>query len=855
MSIIREVWPQLIVAFVFITSVKSYSSDDLVSKIDENIKIEESNSLIKDVNNEQSLNYRLPNNSIPTKYDLWISTDVHKGSLNFNGNVKIHVKIIEASFTVTLHSRDLNIQKVDITDKNENLVQRSLEFEYNLDKEFIIIRLPSIYAVNSEFILDISYNSTLKNKNEMSGFFLTEYYDQNFTKVWVASTHFLPSNARKAFVCYDEPKFRAPIRLQIQHDISYHAISNMPVSLINTSNGTGYKITIFEESPPIQTYLLSFVVSNLEFIANKNDKDLEQRIYGEPLKINNGAAEFANEIITNLLRKFKEILSVDIGISRINHVQIPQMYGALEHYGLIAYEENFLLLDPNYNEDVKEYFKPQIIVILAHGLIHQYFGGLVSPNWWQYLWLSEGISMFYQFYIPSLIYPEYNFMQIFQDEVLNVAFSTDIGNETMNDYVESPDEIQNKFNLITFEKSAAIVRMFHEALSPSTFTRGLLIFLNDMRFKAASSADLHKALQTAVDAENLRSYVNISAAMSTWETQAGYPVIIVQKSGNNLILTQKRFPSDDINNNDNIYSIPITFATKTNPNFNKTIADLWMTTRSLTMNETLRTSDEWIIFNIQQVGFYRVDYSRELWDAIIKEYKRNFKIIHHTNRKVLHEEMFIAWKVLKTKTARDCLAFLSVLEYEESGYVWEKASQYMDPLNDFLAFSNEYKYFEDVMHKILMPHLNKLTEHSKLGTEESELSIEVKKWSRITQHPEYLRQELAKLIRYMDDEDSSDPELCSALRYANASLYRHFLNKTLNFDRIYDIELANSLGCTMNRSLLNELFAGLLNPLNKASMYSDLVISTIYTTIESSVVGLETVMDLTVSNWWELSQL
>ncbi|CAG9802728.1 unnamed protein product [Chironomus riparius] len=833
MSMVREVC--LIVVLIFITSEASKLSNKQNELLSQRTK-----------RSDQSLNYRLPNNSLPISYDLWIMTDIHKSDLKFNGRVKIRIKIIEESETITIHSRDIIITKVDLYDKEGNLNKSSLEFKNSAMEDFLVIMLPSFLNVDDEIMLDIDYHGNMTN-NETSGLYATSYQDEANEKVWMAATHFLPISARKAFPCYDEPQIRVPIKLQIQHDKSYHALSNMPVS--SNQFGISNVTTTFFETPPIPTYLLAFVVSDLDFIANKNGQ-IEQKIYGEPLKIRNGTAKFALKTVDEVLNKFIEVLPISLELMKLDHVGIPLFSGGIEHYGLITYEESFLLLDENgFNEEVLQYFKPQIIGAIAHCIAHQYFGSIVSNAWWQYLWLNEGITIFFQYHISNLLYPEYEYMNLFQDLIVQPLYSIDVGlKDAINDFVETPTEIDQKFNSFVVEKSAVIIRMFYEALSPSTFTKGLTIFLNDMRFKAANSLDLHKALQKAYDDDKPNNNLNISKLMSSWEEQPGYPVISIRKSGNDVIITQKRFPDEKVND---FYAIPLTFATKTNPNFDEKTAKVWMTSEVIKLNEILSTLDEWIIFNIQLVGYYRVDYSRELWDVIIKGYKANFQIIHHVNRKVLHEEIYLGWSILKTKTASDCLEFMSVLEYETSGVIWRTASYYLEQLHKFLLFSDVYENFQTKMHEILKPHIKILKASKSVDTE---FPVEIKRWSMISQHPEFLELQLSQLLIYMQTNLTSDkPDLCSALSIANETIYRHYINEVINFEFLIDMEVIGGLGCSFNRTLLEEMFTTFLNPINEVEPIY--VTNIMEVTVESSVVGLETVMDLISDKWWEISNL
>jgi aminopeptidase N len=371
------------------------------------------------------------------------------------------------------------------------------------------------------------------------GFYRTFFInDENYEQVWLISTFLQPTNARMAFPCYDEPQIRATFRLQIKHDKSYHAISNTPA--VNVTDHQNYVVTSFETTPLMQSYLLAFVVSKFEAIENR-DLNFPQRIFGDPQKIANGDGEFAIKIVSEVYLKIVEVFNFSIPLTKLDHAGIPRMIGALETFGLITYNEDFLLLNKNYDEKVLNFFRPQTISYIAHEIVHQLIGNTVAIGSWQYLWMNEALAMFFHHYIPSLLYPEFDFMEIFRTQVLGFSFVMDHDNETMNEYVESPEEIRNKFNSISFEKSAAVIRMFFEALTPATFIKGLNYYLREMQFKTVVPDDFHRALQRAYDEDNKDIKVDVGKMMEKWENLPGFPLLSVSRDGDKIVVKQKRY--------------------------------------------------------------------------------------------------------------------------------------------------------------------------------------------------------------------------------------------------------------------------------------------------------------------------
>lgn len=268
------------------------------------------------------LTYRLPNNTRPTKYDLWVLTDVEKGIFNFTGRVKIEILAVEETDYVILQYRETTVDTVELLNGTE---RTDLGFTYELPYvyEFLKIYLPRMMAVNETFELEINYHGELHYAYE-NGFYRANYTDE-FTQelIWYATTKFEPHHARHLFPCYDEPGIRAPIALSVQHDKSYKTFANMPRINETEVPDTNYVISYFEESPPMQTYLLAFLTSAFEHVSN-NAEDIEQRIFAKPQSIREGAADYSSRICGPILYKLEEILNVSYPLPKLDHAAITQ---------------------------------------------------------------------------------------------------------------------------------------------------------------------------------------------------------------------------------------------------------------------------------------------------------------------------------------------------------------------------------------------------------------------------------------------------------------------------------------------------------------------------------------------------
>ena len=220
----------ILLAISLIGCVKSVSFvEDVPSVFLERQQIVESSKLFKPKREvgkfaaEEPLNYRLPNDSIPMRYDLWLKTDVDKEIFGFSGRVVIRIKIVEPTQVITLHYRQISIGKIDLRNSLGFVDTANLDFVYEPIVEFVRITLPNVKAVDEEWILNIEYEGNLREDG--SGFYRASYLDKETgTSVWFATTQFAMTDARHAMPCYDEPGIRAVMGLDIQHSKDYHAI-------------------------------------------------------------------------------------------------------------------------------------------------------------------------------------------------------------------------------------------------------------------------------------------------------------------------------------------------------------------------------------------------------------------------------------------------------------------------------------------------------------------------------------------------------------------------------------------------------------------------------------------------------
>lgn len=305
--------------------------------------------------------YRLPNSTIPIRYDVSLKTEIHRAEAAFSGIVKIRIKAVEPTSDVTLHYRQLTIEGIGLYDSADPpvLIENDVKFTSDDDHEFLVLKLTNPLTVDTEYLVEIQYQGFLRDDN--MGFYRSSYKNAAGQTTWLATTQLENTDARHAFPCYDEPAFRAVFGIEIKHDASYEAISNMPVSSSEPEVGTNFVITKFSDTPSVQPYLIAFMISDFKSIESTDEK---QRVYARPQSIEDKEAELALDVGQRILTMFEEHLGVPYDLPKMYQVAVPDFdAGAMENWGLVTYREDYLL----YNETIATTKQREnVITVIAH---------------------------------------------------------------------------------------------------------------------------------------------------------------------------------------------------------------------------------------------------------------------------------------------------------------------------------------------------------------------------------------------------------------------------------------------------------------------------------------------------------
>ena len=643
-----------------------------------------------------NVNYRLPSTAKPTKYFLHLEPDLTK--FHFTGQSIITLTVLENTSTLTLNAKNLTI-----VPNNVNVVGGAIKKPLAAtgatmkdEEEFVVITFANTtLAKGTEYNLTINYSGELNDQKV--GFYRSRYLTKNGTVKYIATTHFEPTRARLAFPCWDEPEYKASFIISITHLLNYTAISNMPQQGKLQPLPENKYTTSFLPSPPMSTYLVAFVVS--DYVNTTNEKGTF-RVWTKEDAANQAAyALKVGEDVIGTLDNYTGI-KYSSYMPKMDQISIKDFTaGAMENWGLVTYRESAL----HYEEGVTTTASKQsVATIIAHEFAHQWFGNLVSPKWWEYIWLNEGFANYMQHFIMDKLEPSWRLMEYYvADSLQGKAFLFDAGEKTrpMNKAVSSPKEILALFDRVAYEKSGSIIRMMSYILTPDVLQKGLKSHLDKYKLSVADSDALFTSLQNAT--KEKWGGKELKEIMKEWVTKPGYPVLNVQKNKTGVFdISQERFTLYGTDDN-TTWWIPLTYTDQSKRNFTFALQG-WLKPEDKSAQITTNSSEkDWVIFNVDQIGYYRVNYDDDNWNLLSKYLKgMDFKNISSLSRAQLLDDALNLARTgrLNFTTALSLTTYLT----QEADYIpWTTAFRNLNFVNSMMQPSKNYKTFQLYVRYIL----------------------------------------------------------------------------------------------------------------------------------------------------------
>uniref|UniRef100_A0A8C0Z0K2 Aminopeptidase n=1 Tax=Canis lupus familiaris TaxID=9615 RepID=A0A8C0Z0K2_CANLF len=566
---------------------------------------------------------RLPSMVVPLHYDLLVHPNLT--SLDFVASEKIEVLVRDATQFIILHSKDLEIMNV-ILQSEEDLRYRKP------GKRLNILHYPAHEQIA-----------------------LTYRTHGGKTRI-IAVTDFEPTGARMAFPCFDEPLFKAKFSIKIRRESGHVALSNMPkVKTIELEGGI--LEDHFETSVKMSTYLVAYVVCDFISVSGTTSSGVKVSIYASPDKWSQ--THYALEASLKLLNFYENYFDINYPLPKLDLIAIPDFEsGAMENWGLITYKETSLLFDTKTSSASDKLWVTKVI---AHELAHQWFGNLVTMEWWNDIWLNEGFATYMELISLNATYPELQFDDGFCHTCFAVIKKDSLNSShPISNQAETPTQIQEMFDAVSYNKGACILNMLKDFLNEEKFRKGVIYYLKKFSYGNAKNDDLWRSLSnsclddftsgefcysnskmTSNILAFLGEHVDVKEMMRTWTLQKGLPLLVIEREGHSLKLRQERFLSGVFKEDPEwtalqegfLWHIPLTYSTSSSNVVHRHVL------KSRTGNK-LMSQTGWVKFNVDSNGYYIVHYEGHGWDQLITQLSQNHTLLRPKDRVGLIHDAF-----------------------------------------------------------------------------------------------------------------------------------------------------------------------------------------------------------------------
>ncbi|KAF8969809.1 leucyl aminopeptidase [Flammula alnicola] len=622
--------------------------------------------------------YRLPTNVRPTHYDVTIKTDLEE--LTFQGLVKVSLDVKADTPKIVLNTSELDLGKATIYSDALKAEQVATFSSFDKAQERTTYQLNDVLPAGSKAELKIAFSGKLTGN--MLGYYKSSWEHEGKTKNY-ALTQFEPTAARRAFPCWDEPLLKATFAITLISRADTVSLSNMPAiseeviepgvntpadiaDIIATTRNEKWKITKYETTPPMSSYIVAFANGHFEFLEKSvvmplSGKTVPLRIYTTSDVIHQ--AQFALDVKAAVLPLYEKVFDVEYPLPKLDTLVASDFdAGAMENWGLITGRTSAFLLDP---KRADQQAKKRVASVQSHEVAHMWFGNITTMEWWNYLYLNEGFAtLMGEVIIPDKVFPEWRVTSEFITEHLNSALALDAKLSSHPIEVDCPDanHINQIFDALSYSKAASVLRMLSNYVGEEKFLKGVSLYLKKKLFANSVTHDLWEGISTATG-------VNITQLMENWITKIGYPVLTVTEDSKGIHIRQDRFletgPADP-KDNETIWNIPLSLlSTKDGKSSVDTSAILQERQTAIALDTTKPFK-----LNADTTGVYRVLYTPERLAQIAAEAAKEDSVFSLNDRMGLAQDSFALSKA-GLATLSSSLTLVDLWKNEKEYLVWQ----------------------------------------------------------------------------------------------------------------------------------------------------------------------------------------
>lgn len=815
--------------------------------------------------------YRLPKTLIPDSYQVTLRpylTPNEQGLYIFEGNSTVHFTCNNATDVIIIHSKKLNYtlkagHMVALRALDGSQAPAITKTELVERTEYLVVHLGGSLTKGNQYAMESQFQGELAD--DLAGFYRSEYMEDGIKKV-VATTQMQAPDARKSFPCFDEPAMKAIFNITLIHPSNFTALSNMlPKGSSPFQEDPSWNITEFHPTPKMSTYLLAYIVSEFKYVEDVSPNNVQIRIWARPSAIEEGHGAYALSVTGPILSFFAQHYDTPYPLEKSDQIALPDFNaGAMENWGLVTYRENALLYDPKSSSIGN---KERVVTVIAHELAHQWFGNLVTVAWWNDLWLNEGFASYVEYLGADSAEPNWNLTDlIVQNEVYRVmavdALASSHPLSSPADEVNTPAQISELFDSITYSKGASVLRMLSSFLTEDLFKKGLSSYLHAFEYSNTVYLDLWEHLQKAVDNQTeIELPANVSTIMDRWILQMGFPVITLNTTTGDI--SQEHFLLDPQSNVTRpsefnyTWIVPIPYL-KGGTQQDQKLGNYWLDTQK-DQNASFQTSeDEWVLLNLGVTGYYQVNYDDNNWKKIQKQLQTDLSAIPAINRaQIIHDsfDLASAQKVPITLALDNTLFLQNETEYMP----WEAALSSLSYFQLMFDRSEVYGPMKSYLRKQVTPLFEHFKDTTSNWTNIPETLMEqYNEVNAISTACSSGLKECKDLVsglysQWMSNSTNNPihPNLrstvyCNAISFGGEEEWNFAWDQFRNATLVNEADkLRTALACSKDVWILNRYLSYTLNPdyIRRQDATSTII------SIASNVAGQPLVWDFVRSNW------
>ncbi|XP_066603306.1 aminopeptidase N-like isoform X2 [Prorops nasuta] len=720
---------------------------------------------------------RLTDNVLPTEYDLKIIPILQEGNFTFIGEIDIQIHCKNPTKHFRLHSRGLHINELSIEEYQSLNGTKRIANKYALtDDNILDIFLFQILIPGDSYVLRLKFTGLLNDSEK--GLFRSSCVDKETNgKSWIVLSAFTPDYAQNAFPCFDEPWIKTPFRISIGRQSHMRSHSNSMRKVVEEIYDLpGYEWDHYEKTFPMSTFAVAIFVTN-----------------------------FVNRTIVGPTRPSYTIFSQ-------KEVQDNSSWGLL-----IANEQ--FAVDRDTSELIER--KRATASITAYFLALQWFGFLVSPKWWNDYWITQGLSTFFSFLAINEIEPSWNFEETFTTTCQNAFTYESYKNvEPIHANLSTKSLLEDITSCNANMKSSCVIYMMYNFLGKTAFLSSIRRYIQAYYYRSADEADLWRVFQEEITLRrSLPEDLAISDVMKTWTHQAGFPFLTVKRNPENgtVRVQQSHFRASNCEfdrTSEQLWFIPLSWTSNNDHQLSYAGPQVWLREKYMEINDTILSnailSNQWILFNIDQSGFYRINYDEENWKLLTNSFNELPTI---TKSQLLSDSFAMANVGLLNQSL--AWSILSKLRNESKKVVWLGAFESLTDIKNRMWDSNGFKYTMcKLLEDVYSLHARALTYKSPNDWTNFETTL--MQWACLGGHKTCLTITRSFVLKMLRNESTSSIPLqfrswayCMFVQHATENQWSMLYNKYQDIDLLDREQLAFGLGCHRNITILHKYISDL----------------------------------------------